>query len=256
MQALRFLLRQGLRLRGHQESDGNLRQLLQTWARDSNVADWLKSGRFLSHDHVSELITLTGQDVPRRVLGTTNASVIEDILIDLSLPLTLCRGQVQQQCRVSRLVLQLKIRITYVPAALSVHCFAHSLNLCLQDLGRKIVAIHDAMDLVREIVKLINFSPKRKTLFSSKLTENHQAGGITKPLRPTRWTVRAASIRNVIEHYSTMQEVNETTSGLKAAGALAAMKKFSTLYGLRLGYLFFGAAEETSIALQAKDISL
>lgn len=53
-----------------------------------------------------------------------------------------------------------------------------------------------------------------------------------------------------------MQEVNETTSGLKAAGALAAMKKFSTLYGLRLGYLFFGAAEETSIALQAKDISL
>ena len=32
------------------------------------VCDWLKSGRFLSHDYVNDLITLMGQDISRRVL--------------------------------------------------------------------------------------------------------------------------------------------------------------------------------------------
>ena len=34
------------------------------------------------------------------------------------------------------------------PAAVTVHCLAHSLNLCLQD------PLRDAIDIVREIVKL------------------------------------------------------------------------------------------------------
>ena len=34
------------------------------------------------------------------------------------------------------------------------------------------------------------------------------------------------------------------------------MEKFDTLFGLKLGYLLFGAAEEVSKCLQAKDISL
>ena len=320
LQALQFLLRQGLALRGHHEDSGNLHQLLQTWARDSEiVADWLKCGRFMSHDHVNELITLMGQDVLRRVLmrvkssypswygiiadeatdvvsneqfnlsvryvdhdydvyedsiglfqlpstdAATIASVIKDILIRLSLPLSLCRRQAYDGAATmqgKRTGVATRIN-DEAPAALSVHCFAHSLNLCLQGVSRNIVVIRDAMDLVREIVKLINFSPKRKTLFSSKLTENDQTGSTIKPLCPTRWTVRAASMRSVLEQYSvimdTMQEVNETTRdeyGLKAGGVLAAMEKFSTLFGLRLGHLLFGAAEETSIALQAKDISL
>ena len=51
------------------------------------------------------------------------------------------------------------------PAALSVHCFAHSLNLCSQDAGRQNQLLRDGMDIVREIVKLINYSPKQKHLF-------------------------------------------------------------------------------------------
>ena len=72
------------------------------------------------------------------------------------------------------------------------------------------------MDEVREIIKLINFSPKRKTLFSSK-SENNQAGGTLKPLCPIRWTVRVAAMKSVIDKYTvltdTMQEVinNKTT---------------------------------------------
>ena len=67
--AMQFLLRQRLALPGHHEKNGNLYQLLLTRAKDSEiVAGWLKEGRFLSHDHVNELVSLMGQDVLRKVL--------------------------------------------------------------------------------------------------------------------------------------------------------------------------------------------
>lgn len=47
------------------------------------------------------------------------------------------------------------------PAAIPVHCFAHSLNLCLQDAGRN---LRDALETVSN---LIRYSPKRLHLFSS-----------------------------------------------------------------------------------------
>ena len=47
------------------------------------------------------------------------------------------------------------------PAALSVYCFGHSLNLCLQDTGRKVSLLRNVLDTVREIFKLLQFSPKR-----------------------------------------------------------------------------------------------
>ena len=52
----------------------------------------------------------------------------------------------------------------------------------------------------------------------------------------------------------TMHEVYETTRdeyGLKAGGVLAAMESFNILFGL--SHPLFGAGEETSEALQAKD---
>ena len=44
----------------------------------------------------------------------------------------------------------------------------------------------------------------------------------------------------------TMSEVNATTHdeyGLKAGGIVAALEKFSTLFGIRLGFLLFATAE-------------
>ena len=44
--------------------------------------------------------------------------------------------------------------------------------------------------------------------------------------------------------------------GLKAGGVLAALEKFQTLFGLKLGHLLFGPAEEVSKTLQGKDTSI
>ena len=105
-----------------------------------------------------------------------------------SLPLSLCRGQAydgaaNMQGKRNGVATRIKKE---VPAAISVHCFSHSLNLCLQDAGRKLVFFHNALDMVREIVKLIKFSPKRAHLFSEKLAQPDKCGITLKPLCPTR----------------------------------------------------------------------
>ena len=136
------------------------------------------------------------------------------------------------------------------------------LNLCLQDVARQIELLRDAIDVVREIVGLIKYSPKCTHLFNEKLQSDGPKCGI-KSLCPTCWTVRTEAMDAVIKQYSvlmeTMEDVHHTTRdeyGLKAAGVLAALEKFEIFFGLNLGHLLFGAAEETSKALQAKDMSV
>ena len=148
------------------------------------------------------------------------------------------------------------------PAALPVHCFAHSLNLCLQDAGRNLVCIRDALELCREIYKLIELSPKRSHLFSSNV-EASSCGVSLKPLCPTRWTVRTAALSAVIRDYTilmeTLEEIHATTRdeyGLKAAGFLQSMETFNTLFGLRLAHTLFSGAEQVSLTLQKKNISI
>ena len=144
--------------------------------------------------------------------------------------MSLCRGQAfdgASNMHGKRNGLVTKIK-NEVPAALSVHCFAHCLNLCLQDAGRQLLFIMDALDTVREIAKLIKFSPKRSHLFSEKLAQPESTGVSINPLCPTRWTGRTGAIEAVSKDYSllmqTLEEINHNTKdeyGLKAGGLLA-----------------------------------
>lgn len=144
------------------------------------------------------------------------------------------------------------------PAALPEHCFAHSLNLCLQDAGLGLVCLKDALELCREIFKLIELSPKRSHLFSSNLGAGGSGVGL-KPLCPTRWTVRPAAVDAVIKDYTvlmeTLEEIHATTCdeyGLKAGGFLQSLEMFNTLVGLRLVLTLFSVAEHVSLTLQKR----
>ena len=124
--------------------------------------------------------------------------------------------------------------------------------------------MRDALELCREIYKLIRFSPKRSHLFSTMLETGDDSRIVgLKPMCPTRCTVRTASIDAVIKDYTilmdTLEEVNSTTHdeyGLKAGGLLHALEVFSTLFGLKLAHLLFSVAEQVSSTLQSKDITL
>lgn len=196
--------------------------------------------------------------------ANTLVVVLKDLLIRCSLPLSLCRGQAYDgAANMHGRRKGLSTRIwNENPAALPVHCFAHSLNLCLQDVGRQITPLRDALDVVKEISRLIVFSPKRAHLFSTKLLESGSGLSI-KPFCPTRWTARTAAIDAVLKDYAvlmdTMEEVHSTTkddNGLKAQGVLVALEKFDTFFWLKFAHLVFGSAEEVSKCLQAKDTTL
>ena len=66
---MKYLLRQGIALRGHSETEGNLPRLLATWVGDSTaIKDWIKQ-KYMSHDIVNELIGLMGCKLLRLLLS-------------------------------------------------------------------------------------------------------------------------------------------------------------------------------------------
>ena len=72
LSCLRYLLRQGLSIRGHNtDQQGNLRQLLVMMAGDCNpcMTDWIKENKYMSPEIVNEQITMMGLSVLRTLLS-------------------------------------------------------------------------------------------------------------------------------------------------------------------------------------------
>ncbi len=63
-----------------------------------------------------------------------------------------------------------------------------------------------ALDTTHEITKLIKLSPRREALLKEMLDEKELSTGTDsiaiRLLCPTRWTVRADSLKNIVENYS------------------------------------------------------
>ena len=148
------------------------------------------------------------------------------------------------------------------PSAIFVHCLAHCTNLCLQEVGKQILCVREALDLVMELSQLIRYSPKRLTLLESLMAQVSPGAPSLKPLCPTRWTVQTRAINAVLTNYRLLQETLEIIKegkdeyALKAIGYLNSMDKFSTYFGLKLSNLVFSATEQLSITLQGTDTSL
>ncbi len=69
LSSLRFLLRQGLAIRGHEEIEGNLMQLLLVRCEDcSDLKQWINDKKYLSSDIINEIIKNMSNSVLRRVL--------------------------------------------------------------------------------------------------------------------------------------------------------------------------------------------
>lgn len=85
-----------------------------------------------------------------------------------------------------------------------------------------------------------------------------------KPLCPTRWTVRAESLRSILVNYEVitalLEEILEEYKGnteatCSARGILAMMEKFCFIFGITLGEKLFRITDTLSKALQKKDLS-
>ena len=92
-----------------------------------------------------------------RLTSSVLTEALKDIIVRCSLPLAQCRGQAYDGAanmmgHIQGVATQLQ---TEENSAIAVHCFAHCLNLCLQDATKKCKLIRSALDIVLEICKLI-----------------------------------------------------------------------------------------------------
>ena len=106
------------------------------------------------------LVKLTKTD------AATIFAALKDVLLRCILLVNTCRGQAYDGAAIMSGHLRgVASRFKKEePAALYAHCFAQSLNLCLLDASRSCTSVRDSLELLMEVVKLINFSPKRNTL--------------------------------------------------------------------------------------------
>ena len=318
MSSLQFLLKQGLPVRGHTSSDGNLVQLLKLCSEDCPpLSRWLQNQQYMSPEIINELIKLMGNELLRQLLVkirdatwfailadetadianleqlslsirwvtkdyeihedfiglvhvptiTSKAitSAIKDVLIRCSLPISLCRGQgydgaANMMGHLNGVAKQIQDEAA---TAITVHCFAHCLNLCLQDVSKKSIPVRSALDLVWEICKLISYSPKRSLIFEQSRDAMSVSGTGLRPLCPTRLIVRTTSIDAVLRNYLALQQALAQISeqsyddyGRRAHGILSQLERFDTYFGLKLSFLVFSATEQASKPLQYKNTTV
>ena len=83
LEALRYLARQGMAIRGHTEDEGNLMQLITLRSHDSpRLVKWLESGRYMSHDMVSEQLHHLSIEVLRPLLQEIRHSPCFSVIAD------------------------------------------------------------------------------------------------------------------------------------------------------------------------------
>lgn len=194
----------------------------------------------------------------------TNASqltvLIKDVLMRSNLPLNNCRGQcydgaANMSGRRSGVATQI---LQEEPRALYLHCMAHCLNLAVQDSCRTIKIMSDSFDTVLELSKIFKYSAKKKAMLLKLKSELSPESPGLRPLCPTRWTVRAASMKSVIENYhviiSVLEEIIEeyrgnTEATSSARGVLATIEKFAFLFGIVVAEKFFFCHRYASVTL-------
>ena len=68
-ECIKYLLRQGLALRGHVEDEGNLIQLLKLREGDVvGLSTWMKEGNYLSHDIINEICEIISLSIVRELV--------------------------------------------------------------------------------------------------------------------------------------------------------------------------------------------
>lgn len=81
--SLKYLLRQGLAIRGHDDKEGNLMQLLKLRSKDDpQLLTWLSDGKYLSPSIINEQIKLMGDYVLRGLLTDIRRALWYTLIAD------------------------------------------------------------------------------------------------------------------------------------------------------------------------------
>ena len=143
------------------------------------------------------------------IAADTLTRVLEDVLIRLSIPIANCWGQCYDGASnmmgaKSGVATQI---LKKAPLAFPIHCFAHALNLSVNDMIKEIPFFENIMSTTLEVSNLIKNSPKRDCILEKVRGELSVEYPGFRTLCPTRWTVRALSLQSILDNWIPLQRV-------------------------------------------------
>ena len=117
--------------------------------------------------------------------------------------------------------------------------------------------VKDALDTAFDVSKLISFLPKRAAQFHELKAELGPIGTGFRVLCPTRWTVRAASLKSILDNYIVLQELWEvskndcTDPSMKARiiGVQTQFNGFKFYFGVQLAFVLLQHCDNLSKTL-------
>ena len=201
---------------------------------------WVDS-KLQAHEEFSGIYVLS--DIKRNTIF----AVINDTLTSLYLSLKKCRGQsFDETSKItgSRYGVATHICVEE-PKAIFLHCYGHALNLAVIDTAKGCQVVKDALDTAFEVSKLIIFSPKRAAQFHLLKAEVSPIGAGIRVICPTRWTVRAASFKSILDNYTVLLELWEASEYdstdpsmiARIIGVQPQLSNFKFYFGVQLAYL-------------------
>ena len=93
--------------------------------------------------------------------------------------------------------------------AVYIHCYGHALSLAAGDSIKNSKTMKDALDITFEVSRLIKFSPKRDVMFEKLKDAIAPDTPGFRVLCITHWTVRANTLKSVLDNYAVLQELWE-----------------------------------------------
>lgn len=199
------------------------------------------------------------------IKSSSIVEVLKDSILRLNLAMANCRGQCYDgAANMAGIRNGVAAQMcAEEPRAVYSHCYGHALNLAASDTVKKNKILRDVLDTVFEITKLLKFSPKRDALFDKLKHEIAPGTPGFRTLCPTRWTVRAGSLRSVLDNYLMLQALWEkeqdsvTDSEIRARviGVDATMRKFTFLFGLVVAEKLLQHSDNLSKTLQTPSLT-
>ena len=218
---------------------------------------------------VSEKFEVQEEFVGLYEVASTGAEIIYAAITDVLLRLNLAVSKVRGQCYDGAATMSgaksgVVTRLCAAePRAVFTHCYGHALNLACGDTIKQCKLMQDALDTTHEITKLFKKSPARDAIFKRLKEEMASDTPGIRVLCPTRWTVRAEALKNILDNFNVLLElwaeslerVKDTEMKARIQGVAAQMMKFDYFFGVSLGLLILRHTDNLSKTLQKADMS-
>ncbi|CAF1066658.1 unnamed protein product, partial [Brachionus calyciflorus] len=142
-----------------------------------------------------------------------------------------------------------RIKADYV-TAVYVHCYAHRLNLALQDACKDITEVRNTLGQINSIYNLIEGSTKRHYIFEKLQIKSNNSSLTLKYFGDTRWSSCVSVLENYEVILDTLKEINLIDKNSMAFPLYLSIFKFDFIFYLDVLTRFFNITNILSIELQ------